>query len=515
MKNIPSVPSISSPKPVNEKVRLPLAIPVHAYLKDHCFYGKIILPAVEILQHLAASLQSCRPDAPVRSMRSASFDRFLQMDPDSEVINACHELEANDAGGYSSKLMMTTAIAGTTMKRTKVHAMVDFTNPEMAGAPLPMDLASALEGPCLEISAEALYGELVPFGPAYRNVTGSLFLSESGAIGQVSGADHPSLQAPLGSPFPFDAALHAACAWGQRFRQIVAFPVGFEKRMIWEPTKPGELYHCRIMPVSSTRHVLRFDIWIHDLKGILHEEIRGVAMKDISDGRIRPPEWVLGKGAVTLPNIREHCRAFSIVEMRTIGDFADKALSQSERERFEKMGSKRQKSYLAGRLALKYLSRKLPGGDGVRPASNIHTAMPDGIHPCCPAPFGEVSPACSVSHDSRFAIAIAGDEAIGVDVEKVSERVLKARHIFMSKDEAALADTCAMGAIQASLRVWSIKEGVSKATGRHLAASWKAAKVDHLGEERSKLTVDGIPYMAVHDTIDDHVFTLVKKEKKP
>jgi hypothetical protein len=42
-----------------------------------------------------------------------------------------------------------------------------------------------------------------------------------------------------------------------------------------------------------TGESLLFDIWIHDLTGDLREEIRGVIMRDVSGGRVKPPDWVL------------------------------------------------------------------------------------------------------------------------------------------------------------------------------------------------------------------------------
>jgi len=33
----------------------------------------------------------------------------------------------------------------------------------------------------------------------------------------------------LGSPFPLDAAMHAACVWGQRFGGIVPFLLALKK----------------------------------------------------------------------------------------------------------------------------------------------------------------------------------------------------------------------------------------------------------------------------------------------
>lgn len=497
---------------MRERIRLPLAIPVHPYLRDHHFDGKIIFPAVEILQLLAGSAQSYRSDAHVRCMRSASFDRLLPVEEDARVIEACHELEVYESGRISSKFITEGMIKGTTIRREKVHAVVNFTEMGEPMAGLPIDVASALEGISYGVSSRKLYSDLVPFGPSYQNICGTIFLSVSGAVAHVQGAAHPAPSEPLGSTFPFDGALHAACAWGQRFHNIVAFPVGFEERLIVNPTVPGETYFCRILPALVTGSSLTFDIWIHDLSAGLREYIRGVIMRDISGGRIRPPEWVRNGGIDPLAVIRGHCRAIAVIDHDTVADFAINALSGDEHENSKRMGAKRLRSYLGARLALKYLSRELSGGDRVTPGADIHTVMADGIRPCCPVVANKGPINCSVSHDRRFSVAVAGNEEIGVDVEMVSDRILKVRHAYMGRGEMTLTDASPLGVTQASVRVWSIKEGVSKATDRSLAESWKHVSVSEVGRNESRLTVAGIRYAAFHDTVDDHVFTLVKRE---
>ena len=97
----------------------------------------------------------------------------------------------------------------------------------------------------------------------------------------------------MGSPFPLDAAFHAACVWGQRYAQIVAFPIGIEKRLVFKPTQPGTTYLSRIIPVRKNPDLLTFDIWIYDQDGHLYEGAWGVQMRDVSAGRLKPPRWIL------------------------------------------------------------------------------------------------------------------------------------------------------------------------------------------------------------------------------
>lgn len=148
------------------------------------------------------------------------------------------------------------------------------------------------EGPSFSFSSRRLYADLVPFGSAYHNVVDEVSLGRAGATATVSGGDFREAVGPLGSPFPFDAAMHLACAWGQRYRNVVAFPVGFDRREIINPTSPGETYRCRVFPHEDEGTIMRFHIWLLGKDDRPAEAILGLRMRDISGGRLRPPAWV-------------------------------------------------------------------------------------------------------------------------------------------------------------------------------------------------------------------------------
>jgi hypothetical protein len=245
--------------------RLPLDIEIYPYLLDHRFEGKAVLPAVEAMQLLAVSTQKHLPDTDIRFIENAKFDKFLYIEPDTTVIEAFNEIKLHKDGSITAKLITKTG----QIKRG------------------------------FNISSDKLYNDLVPFGPAYHNIRDTLFVSEKGAIGSIQAPKQSAannLKMPLGSPFPLDAAFHAACAWGQRYPAVVGFPVGFDKRIIIQPTRPGNSYICLILPVNVTRNLLIFDIRLYDLNGILFEAVPGVQMRDVSAGRIKPPQWVIKEG---------------------------------------------------------------------------------------------------------------------------------------------------------------------------------------------------------------------------
>jgi phosphopantetheinyl transferase len=495
---------------IAEKVRLPLKIEIHPYLMDHQFEGKAVLPAVEAIQLLAASTLGYLPDIGIDTILDARFDKFLYINPRVALINAFNEIEVHEDGSVISRLITKTRSKKGPITRTKEHVSLRFSNNPQEPAPPLLDKVSALEGIGIDISPDRLYGELVPFGPAYHNVRETLTVSEQGAIASVYAPDNGAPSDPLGSPFPLDSALHVACAWGQRYKGIVGFPVGCGIRRVFKQTRPGATYIARIIPKEGYPAPLLFDIWIYGQDSVFYEAALDVLMEDVSGGRMKPPQWLLeGTQYQALPSLKAHCDAISVIELKTINETAVKALSDSELDRYEPLGDKRKKSYLGSRLCCKTLSRKLSGNDRDTPASSITTISPDRIRPCSPLTDGRDIFFCSVSHDSRFAVAVAAKTKVGVDVEEISEKAPKSRRLYMKEREELLAVKSSLGEIEASVRIWSIKEAMSKAFGINLAQSWEKVEIKGVGRNRSLALMEKKEYTAFHDTVDNHLFTMI------
>ena len=84
-------------------------------------------------------------------------------------------------------------------------------------------------------------------------------VARTGAVAEITAPDVPDAgpeASLLGSPFAFDAAMHAACIWGQRFAGVVPFPVGFDGRRVHVPDPSGgELLGLSAPRRSKTRAV--------------------------------------------------------------------------------------------------------------------------------------------------------------------------------------------------------------------------------------------------------------------
>jgi phosphopantetheinyl transferase (holo-ACP synthase) len=82
----------------------------------------------------------------------------------------------------------------------------------------------------------------------------------------------------------------------------------------------------------------------------------------------------------------------------------------------------------------------------------------------------------------------------------------------MSEKERALVENSSLGEMRASIRIWTIKEAVSKALDLNLADSWKKVLVTDIGLNRSSIVIDGEGHTAFHDTVDNHLFTVINVE---
>ena len=278
---------------ITETHRQQVTVEIRPWFADHSFAGQVILPAVESMAILALSAKGFRPELPVIAMKNGRFDKFLAIDPQQGSLTAFVELAEYANGDIGATLFTKTHLAS--MARVKAHGSITFAGgltPPGAGRPIGEE---ELQGPPFIVSAESIYRELVPFGPAYRNITGTLRLSAEGGqtmvqAPELTGANQGA--ALLGSPFPLDAAFHAACAWSQRYQGVVAFPVGFAEREIRQATRPGGRYAVYCKAAGRAGELLLFDLEIREAGGTLCERVSGLRMRDVSGGRLKPPDWI-------------------------------------------------------------------------------------------------------------------------------------------------------------------------------------------------------------------------------
>jgi hypothetical protein len=263
-----------------------MRLPIRPWFRDHCFNGRIILPAVEAMRLLAESVQAAYPALNVGVMEDATFSKFLEIPQDQDQIDIQVEVIEREGGRVQARLLTRKQLK--TMSRLTEHCQLFFGGEKSDVLRPPAQEAQ----PAVQVSAERIYRELVPFGPAYRTLQGQISLGRDWAHGGLQAPDLPGELAPVGSPSPLDGAMHAACVHGQRLVDFVPFPVGLAVRHITLPTEPGEEYGFQARLRSRAADELVYDLQIFDQREGIRESIRGLRMRDVSNGRIRPPAWI-------------------------------------------------------------------------------------------------------------------------------------------------------------------------------------------------------------------------------
>jgi hypothetical protein len=275
-------------------MRIPLALPQCAYLQDHRWNNNPVLPAVEAMEILAGAVENEEDAIDIGMIQGARFDKFLPLNPRGEI-----ELWADltpEADGVIRAALKSKQRGRRGIARTLTHASmcfggeIEFSADNEATETKIGDTSVNFTPP-----PERIYADLVPFGPSYRNIKA---LTEVGTAGIRACLRAPSLGGPfrLGNPFVLDAAFHAACVWGQRYADVVAFPVGIGERLIHFPCEAGRLYEGQIRVREQNPQRLVFDIDI-TCEGRRCEALRSVVMRDVSGGRLRPPAWLTMAGS--------------------------------------------------------------------------------------------------------------------------------------------------------------------------------------------------------------------------
>lgn len=260
--------------------RIPVQISIQPWMRDHSFGGKAILAAVETMLLLASEAGKIHPEIDIRIFKQGRFEKFLVLPADKTTVEALIESHISPDGQVQMKLLSRIQFKG--LSRIKEHGEVFFfAQPNSQSVVID---TARLKRPVTEINVTRVYQDLVPFGPTYRSLQDILYLSENKAWGRLLAPAVPlrySVQESLGSPFPLDGAMHAACVLGQQCVDFVPFPVGFDCRSIIRPTQPGGEYITKVVLTAQTRDELTFDLGIFTQDGQVFETVSGLRMRAV------------------------------------------------------------------------------------------------------------------------------------------------------------------------------------------------------------------------------------------
>jgi hypothetical protein len=260
-----------------------IELPQPHWLWDHQIDGTAVLPAAHLLDALACELVKRVPGASTDSMGDVELMHFVRL-AEGPSIPAFVHFEPIGSG-HTATLWTRSRQGRRGLSRIVEHLRVTFDRRPALTFPIrPTAKGFAIE-------SARLYAELVPLGPAFRNLIGTVHLLPRGVGGWI--APPSRTESACGSPFVLDAALHLACVWGQRYAGIVTTPVGMTQRCIFSPSHAGVQAFAFVQPVrDELGEELVFDLWIWSETGAPLEASSGVRMRASRSCFATVPEWV-------------------------------------------------------------------------------------------------------------------------------------------------------------------------------------------------------------------------------
>jgi len=203
--------------------------------------------------------------------------------------------------------------------------------------------------------------------------------------------------------------------------------------------------------------------------------------------------------------LQSACLGMILLDVETISPVEEHLFTPRESARAVRMGPRRRRGFTAARVALKRLARQLDLVENDKPDRAIETLGPDEVKPC----LAESGIYCSASHSGRLVVAVAHRHPIGVDLERVSEKVIRTRRLSMSPRERDLISLSSLGPERAATRVWTAKEASGKVLGLHLFQALREIEVVEVGEEEGVMRYQEKTYSVRHAEGNGYVITLI------
>jgi len=206
-----------------------------------------------------------------------------------------------------------------------------------------------------------------------------------------------------------------------------------------------------------------------------------------------------------IEGLRSSCLGVALLDIDALVTPNTPLFTPREAGRASQMGPRRLRNFTAARVALKILSRQLGLVKTNRPDETIETLGHDAVKPC----LAESGIYCSVSHSARFVVVVAHRCPIGVDIEAISGKTLRTRHLFLGPEEQELLSFSDLGPERTITRAWTIKEAATKAFGLQLIETFHEVEIFKIGEKEGSVKYRGRTFPVRHAEGEGQVITLI------
>jgi phosphopantetheinyl transferase len=387
-------------------------------------------------------------------------------------------------------------------------------------------------------SAEQIYSERYMFhGPSFQCMAGEIIIGDEGLVGEFvvrspeqlfRSTLHPQL---LADPSLLDAVGQIIGVWAIE-QDRYAFPIGLTKLEIYRPTPPvGTRVPVRVEITQSGGKRLLANIEIQDGAGGVWMRISDWASwkfrweKRLVDFRRLPHEHLLGQSA-PLPDFDRKgvCLTLSASDFAgfDFGMLARYCLSMEEMPTFHDHARipQRQQQWLLGRVVAKDAVRRWAadkaGAGMLHPAAITIENDARGRPYVKALPGWDFPPILSIAHCEARAVAVAHDEDVGIDIEKIAERdenFIRAFTTALERD--AIKRFPEAESHGWTTRLWCAKEAAGKLLGTGVAGAPQAFEAVDLGADGQIEIRDRGSDGSIHvTTIEDHGFIIAYASRR-
>lgn len=206
-----------------------------------------------------------------------------------------------------------------------------------------------------------------------------------------------------------------------------------------------------------------------------------------------------------MDRLQSVCLGMILLPIEALFPFEEPLFTPREKAISERLSPRRQRTFSAARVALKRLARQLGLVEENRPDRTIETLGPDNVRPC----LADSRLYCSVSHSGPLVAAVAHSHPVGVDLEGVSSKALRALQLVRIAREQDLISLSPLGPERAATRVWTGKEAAAKALGLQLFQALGEVEAVSVGEEEGLIQVHQRRYPVRYGEGDGQVLTLM------
>ncbi len=445
--------------------------PAHPLLDHHRINKAAVVPGVggmEIMR-TAAGLGNDIPVA-MENVKFHSPIKVFKQDPFEAEVEA-RRIEDTETGTNSFHTKITSWFIDPRGRKIGAERLHHESTIRLAPDRKPSEVKSEFWPESIWVPREVIY-ESFFHGPAFMLLEYVQIESQGGGI-RFRYRDTPEVDSMFTDRVPaaMEAVFQGGAAFGQETRGIMALPTGIAEVTFFHAgamPKDGEL-HCVNVSQDGPegRTVFTFNGFVRDTEGRVMIEFTGVQMME-AEARESFPAHVFE----CMESVKEIAAKIDDTE----GSLADKFLQPEEAEELgRKATPKRAAEWLAGRIAMKRVVRKIAGlsSQAFPDEREIRIAQDAQGKPFAQIDTMPDDRICdlSLSHSNGLAMAAAVLPnvfgGIGIDVEKIEERTDSWVQDYFTEEEIRSAGSTDSRWLDLT-KMWSLKEAALKAMGTGL-----------------------------------------------